>query len=132
MSLASDMIAAGNTLLGEVQGTVAGTITVRGGSPVAFTGGRVARHQANPSGDEQSRAECDLVIPVGGIASAPARDSALTFTGTVPTGLSSGTWRVMTVSQQAPGGETVSYRLSLLKLNVYGVQDTWSPGSTGG
>jgi hypothetical protein len=129
--MAGDLLIAGNSLLSEVYGTVAGTITVRGGSPVAFTGARITRHVAAPADLEQSHDELDLSLVTTGIASAPARDSSVTLTAP-PTGISTGPWRVYNVSQQSPGGVTVAYRLELRRVYLAGVLQTWAPGSTGG
>lgn len=128
----SEMLALGNSVLGEVHGTVAGTITPRGGAAVNFTGARITRHRSTPAGDEQAHDELDLSLPVAGIASAPARDSTLAISGTPPTGVSAGPWYVHVVSRQAPGGEAIAYRIEARRTYINGVLQTWAPGTTGG
>jgi hypothetical protein len=129
VSLVSDMLAAGNSVLAEVHGTYAGTITPRGASAVAFTGARITRHEApEPQGDETTRHELDLSVPVANMASAPVPDSALSVTSP-PSGVSAA-WRVVRVSTQAPGGVPIAYRVFAERVYRHGVLQSWNPGGT--
>lgn len=126
MSLASEMLVAGETLLGEVLATYSGTITPRGGSSGAFSGARIVRRPSSPSGIEQEHDEIDVRIPATGYSGTPARDSSVAITGI------SGTWYCHVVSRFAPGGVVVAWDLNLKRITTSGVLQSWAPGSTGG